>query len=47
VVWIIEGFPVISSEDMDQNAINTLRFYPGECINYRMCLEACPYQVFG
>jgi ferredoxin len=43
----MEGLPVINLEEMDQNAINTLRFYSGRCINCRRCLEVCPHQVFG
>jgi ferredoxin len=31
----------------DGSEINTLRFFPGRCINCGRCLEVCPHAVFG
>jgi len=31
----------------DGNAINTLMFFPGRCVNCGMCLNVCPHRVFA
>jgi NAD-dependent dihydropyrimidine dehydrogenase PreA subunit len=38
---------IMGTKEAEENAINTLRFYPGRCINCGRCHEVCPHGVFA
>jgi ferredoxin len=43
----MEGIPIIMADSISENEVNTLRFYPGKCINCGMCSNVCPHGVFA
>ncbi len=43
----MESIGLMAPEVPLENAVNTLVYRPGRCINCGMCLKVCPHRVFA